>query len=317
MSQPRPSVFRQLTSLDWGDHPVTPGRLVYLLKLKFGDGWRVAYYRDVVRPQILSTPPVGGPPDRGCEIHVLTSSGDWLNLLWALKSFYRYSGRRYLLCIHDDGTLSDRASQTIQSAFPQARLISRETADRRVEPLLANYPRSQKLRATNTLALKVFDFIAFLESDRMMILDSDILFFTEPAALLSTLENCTRNSLNKDWRYGYTIDLTVGAESGIELPALVNSGLGLIHRESMRLDWVEEFLALPGILGHPHQIEQTLIALCSAKFGFTMLPAEYDVHTGAIRDGAPSRHYAGPMRPLMYGEGLRVLANQGFLKSAW
>lgn len=313
MSQPRPSVFRLLTSLDWGDHPVTPGRLVYLLKLKFGDGWRVAYHRDVVRPRILSTPPLGGPPDRSCEIHVLTSSGDWLNLLWALKSFYLYSGRTYALCIHDDGTLSDEAREAITSALPHARLISRETADRRVEPLLANYPRCQKLRATNTLALKVFDFIAFLESERMMILDSDILFFTEPAALLATLDHCPRNSLNQDWRYGYTIDLKVGDELGIELPALVNSGLGLIHRESMRFDWIEEFLALPGILGHPHQIEQTLIALCSAKFGFSMLPPEYDVHTGPIREGVPCRHYAGPTRPLLYGEGMRILVALGFL----
>ena len=32
---------------------------------------------------------------------------DWLNLLWTLKSFYLVSGRRYRLCIHEDGTLDD------------------------------------------------------------------------------------------------------------------------------------------------------------------------------------------------------------------
>ena len=86
----------------------------------------------------------------------------------------------------------------------------------------------------------------------------------------------------------------------------------------MRLELIEEFLALPGVLSHSHQIEQTLIASCSAKFGFEMLPQEYDVYTGPIRPAVPCRHYAGPTRPLMYCEGMRLLADEGFLTSeAW
>ena len=315
MSQHWPSAFRQLTWLDWGDYPITPGRFVYLLKQKFGDGWRVAYYRDVIRPRVLATPPIH-TTDRSCEIHVLTSRCDWQNLLWALKSFYLYSERRYALCIHDDGTLPDDACQALRTAFPDARLISKAASDLRLQSLLSNYPRSRKLRAANTLALKVFDFPAFLECDRMMILDSDILFFSKPAMLLAALEGSARNTLNKDWRYGYTIGVDAINQLDFDLPPLVNSGLGLIHRESMRLDWVEEFLDLPDIHSHSHQIEQTLIALCSAKFGFSMLPAEYEVYTDALREGAPCRHYAGPMRPLMYREGIRVLCDKGFLTSA-
>ena len=105
-------------------------------------------------------------------------------------------------------------------------------------------------------------------------------------------------------------------EGGFDLPPLINSGLGLLHRASLRFDWVEEFLGLPDILSHSHQIEQTLIALCSARFGFEMLPAEYDVHLGPRRPGAPIRHYTGPIRHLMFSEGIRTLARQGFLKSA-
>lgn len=304
------SAIPQLARLEWGDYSVTPGRLVYLLKLKFGDGLRVAWYRDVVRARILELPPVR-TPDRTCEIHVLTSRGDWLNLLWALHSFYRYGGRAYALCIHDDGSLDAPARGALQRAFPDARLVSRSEADQRVKPLLA--ARSLALRASNTLSLKVFDFRAFLEADRMMILDSDVLFFSRPTALMHALEFSTGNALNKDWRDGYTLDEATLSSLPFPMPALINSGLGLLHRDSLRLEWIEEFLALPGILSHPHQIEQTLIALCSARFGFAMLPVEYDVHTGPRRLGAPSRHYAGPMRPLLYGEGMRALVRQGFL----
>jgi hypothetical protein len=265
---------------------------------------------------ILSAPPLDLPEDRSCEIHVLTSADDWLNLIWALRTFQKCSGRNYALCIHDDGTLKAPAIETLRTAFPRARIIPRAESNTRLAKILTPFPRCQMLRATNTLALKVFDFAAFLEADRMILLDSDILFFDKPTALLAALDDpgFTRNTLNRDWRDGYTIDLAATRPLlDFDCPALINSGLGLIHKNSLRLEWIEEFLALPGILGHTHQIEQTLVALCSAKFGFQMLPAEYDVHRGPRNPRAPGRHYAGPMRPLMYSEGIRELMQKGFL----
>ncbi len=297
--------------------PLTPGRLMYLLKTKFQDGPRVAYYRDFVRPAILHTAPFEHTDDPHCEIHVLTSADDWLNLLWALKTFYHWSGCRFALCIHDDGTLPEKACKHLRTAFPAARLISRAAADARVEPLLADYPRSRSLRAENRFTLKLFDFHAYLEADRMLLLDSDILFFARPAALLALIADpgCRHNSLNQDWRYGYSFaSEDAQPPLGFSLPPLINYGLGLIHRGSAPLAWIEEFLALPNIFKNQYVIEQTLAALCSARFGFRMLPAEYDVRMGARRPETPSRHYCGPARHLMYGEGLRELVRGGFLE---
>ncbi len=301
--------------LEWGGHPFTLGRLVYLWKRKYGAGLRVAYYRDVVRPRILATPPVPTPDGR-CEIHVLTSDDDWLNLLWALKTFYRSSGSHFALCIHDDGTLRPAACEQLRRAFPLARLISRADADAHLEPLLADYPRCRALRTGNRFSLKVFDFHAYLGADRMLLLDSDVLFFARPAALLALIADpeCCFNSLNQDWRYGYSFPAGDGLPPlDFPLPPLINYGLGLIHRGSAPLAWIEEFLALPGIFHNPYVVEQTLAALCSGRFGYRMLPAEYDVHMGTRHPGVPSRHYAGPSRPLMYSEGIRDLVRDGLL----
>ncbi len=298
-------------------HRVTPGRVLYLLRTKLRHGWRAAYYRDFVRPQILAAKPFSETDDTSCEIHVLTSAEDWLNLVWALKTFYHWSQRRFALCIHDDGTLSETACGHLRATFPNARLIRRTEADRDVVPLLAAHPRCQSFRASNKLALKVFDFAAFLNAERMCLLDSDILFFQRPTALLALIDDprVRHNSLNKDWRDGYTIKPdALQSMVDFEFPPLINSGLGLIHRGSLSPAWVEEFLALPGILSHPHQIEQTLIALCSARFGFEMLPPEYDVRLDAAPPGAPSRHYTGPIRHLMYRDGMRRLVKDGFLE---
>lgn len=289
---------------------ITPGAALLKFRQTFGYGLRVAYYRDVVRRRILSSEPIIGLTDRTCEIHVLTSSADWLNLVWALKSFYWASGRRYALCIHDDGSLEPDQSDALKHHFPDARLIDRKEADQKVLCELEGYPRCLSFRKTNLLAPKVFDFRSYLESDRMLLLDSDVLFFTEPTELLNRIENPSYrlNTVNADVATSLTVEPEVAERmAGIKIQERFNSGLGLIHRDSLRLDWIEEFLGLPGIIGHFWRIEQTLFALCSSRFGVELLPKEYDVHLGKGINGSPSRHYVGAVRHLMYGEGMRLL----------
>jgi hypothetical protein len=275
----------------------------------------VAYFRDRVRPRILATRPVECGADNTCEIHVLTSSADWLNLVWALKSFYFYSNRRYSLCIHDDGTLGAAETAALREHFPGARVIARPDADRRLETVLAAYPRCLDFRRSNPLSPKVFDFAAYLAAPRMLLLDSDILFFDEPRELLRRIEapDYNLNSVNSDLDNAYTVEPElVLLELGLRMPDRFNSGLGLIHRDSMRLEWIEEFLGLPGIVGHFWRIEQTIYALCSARFGVELLPSEYDVRLGKGIRGLPCRHYIGAIRHLMYSEGVRDLARRRF-----
>jgi hypothetical protein len=292
------------------------GRTLLLLRQKYGRGLKTAWYRDRVRPRILSTRPVECGTDDTCEIHVLTSAADWLNLVWALKSFYYYSERRYGLCIHDDGSLGADALASLLHHFPGARIVTREEANRTVEEALQPYPRCLRFRQTNHLAPKLFDFVRYLTADRMLLIDSDILFFSRPAELLDRIENpgYTLNSVNPDVSSAYTIEPEVARQAwGLDVPQRFNSGLGLIHRQSMRFDWIEEFLALPGIVGHFWRIEQTIYALCSARFGVELLPEEYAVRLKGSIDGLPCRHYIGAIRHLMYNEGMRQLLKQRFL----
>ncbi|AFZ59167.1 hypothetical protein H6G54_02075 [Anabaena cylindrica FACHB-243] len=293
------------------------GSMVYNLRKKYQYGFVTAYYRDRVRKNILNSHPIINTSNRVCEIHVLTSANDWLNLIWALKSFYHYSQRQYALCVHDDGTLTQDNITTLQHHFPDARIIDRKQADEKVLPLLSSYPLCLEFRKTNHLSPKVFDFAAYLQSDRLLLLDSDILFFQEPTELLNRIENpdYKLNTLNADENSAYTVEPeTVKSQLGFDLAARVNSGLGLIHQQSLNFDWIEEFLSLPDIIGHFWRIEQTIYALCSSRFGVELLPKAYDVHLEGGINGSPSRHYVGKIRHLMYREGIRHLVQNGFLK---
>jgi hypothetical protein len=294
------------------------GSWVYQLRRTCANGPRASFYREVVRRRILRTPPIEGLTDARCDIHVLTSREDWLNLIWTLKSFYAASGRNYKLCIHDDGTLDQAAKREVSRQFPDARLIDSETANREVLLKLEAYPRCRTFRQTNLLAKKVFDFRHYLQSERLLLLDSDVLFFSAPSELLHRLEapEYVRNSVNADVASALTVDSRdVRNLLGLELPERFNSGLGVIHGQSLRLDWIEEFLGLPGVLNHSWRIEQTLLALCSARWGVELLPNEYCVSLKPGVGGCVAKHYVGAVRHLMYSEGIAQLARQGLLKS--
>jgi len=196
--------------------------------------------------------------------------------------------------------------------FPLARIIDRDTANRQVIPQLEAFPRCRQFRESNPLAPKVFDFRTFLKSDRMLLLDSDVLFFSHPAELVRRIEDpqYRLNSVNCDVASAYTVSAAeVQQQCDVRLIPKFNSGLGVIHRDSLRLDWIDEFLGIPGIIGHFWRIEQTLYALCSSRFGVELLPEEYNVFlNGQVRD-QPVRHYVGAIRHLMYSEGIRKLSS--------
>lgn len=293
------------------------GRLLYQYNVRFGAGFVTAYYRDIVRWRILNSPPITNNIDDRCEIHVLTSKSDWINLIWVLKSFYQASGKHYRLCIHEDGSLTGEDLQILHYHFPQSRLIDRRNADDAMKPVLRDMPLSHDFRSSNPLALKVYDFQAFLRSDRLFLLDSDVLFFRKPTVLCARLEDSEYrlNTLNKDWTNGYTVTPDQLQEHlDFRWPHLINSGLGLIHEGVVRPELCEHFLSLPGVLGHHHRIEQTLIALCCARDGFEFLPEEYDVLNQRELPSTPSRHYTGPIRQRMYREGMARLISQGLLR---
>lgn len=274
---------------------------------------KTRYYRDIVRPRILKTAPVIDTQDNTLEIHVLTSDKDWLNLMWTLKSFYHVSPRRLALCIHGDPGLSSQSVASLQEHFPNARIITQDVAREEVLDSLAAYPRCRQLRETNILAIKVFDFLHYLKAERMALFDSDLMFFDEPTAWLNYANDRDRcvNVFNPDIASAYAVDEDVICEAGFAIHPEVNSGFGIVHRDSMPLHWIEEFLSVPGLPGgHFWRIEQTLYALCASRFGVELLPNDYRVFLDGEVGDRPFRHYVGAVREQMYTEGMRILASK-------
>jgi hypothetical protein len=294
--------------------------MLFSLRRLHHEGWTTPYWRNQVRPRILDTPPCHADRQSDVKIHMLVSHDDLLNLLWTLKSFYHFSERGYPAVIHDDGTLTTADCELLRRHFPDSRVISAAEAETTVAAALKSYPRCARYRAMHSLARKVFDFGCYFRGRRMLLLDSDLVFFQRPDELLSRLdgEYSDRNAFNA----GQNLMLNISAlearqQFGIDLVERINSGLAVLRPEVFNFDWMEEFLGSESIWsGHVWRIEQTLLALAASRDGVDLLlEREYRVSLNEGSSGCVVKHYVGVVRHLMYREGIARLVREGFLEN--
>jgi hypothetical protein len=140
-------------------------------------------------------------------------------------------------------------------------------------------------------------------------LDSDVLFFNHPHEIMQWAMNPAMECwFNEDVveRSLMTPD-HARTDLGVKLWRKVNTGLGLMVREAIELEFCERALGETSIFkGDIARIEQTLFALCASRYGKGgLLPPTYEVTLNKeASENAISRHYAGPVRDRFYGEGM-------------
>jgi len=267
--------------------------------------------------RILDTAPVVtapiGPQSRA-EVHLLCSYRDYLCGIWALKSFYHFAGVSYPLVIHIQGGIADRALSRLRRHFPNARLVRQAEADGIVEEYLSSRGLTRLLNArrTSPFMMKLTDFPILSESEYMLTLDSDVLFFSRPSELLSWPGSATAQALfQRDVASAYNIsEAEAEANFGIRMAKAVNTGIALLLRRNLDLSRCEQFLAHPEVAKPTGFIEQTLHSLCASEVGeVAYLPESYLVCLEPVAgvDGLVARHYAGTSRRLLTAEGMPAL----------
>ena len=280
------------------------------------EGFATAWRRRRLQSPILDTPPVRTAAAGPVEVRVLTWRRDWVNMVWALKSFYQYAGVDYPLVIHDGGLLPRQAA-ALRSHFPDAGFVPAAGADARFPAELRRrgLARCAEYRSKNVSTRKLFDFFLDSTAEYVLCIDSDIVFFRRPDLLIVPPQGVARNRYNEDDGYWYTMPLDeLAAAFGVRPPPGVNSGLAVVRRESIDFAAVERYLEHPRLFADPWVTEQTLHALLSTTYGLELLPRTYRVGGPAgLTPDLVCKHYPGTHRPLLYTEGMRHLFDAGLV----
>jgi hypothetical protein len=211
--------------------------------------------------------------------------------------------------IHDDGGMPPEARPAIVKMLPGVRGFTGAEADRTVLDALAGHPTCRGYRLAHPLARKIFDIPILTRADRFIILDSDIIFFRKPEAILRwCADGAGQCWFNRDVHEAMPISRSqVQEKLGVDMWHRVNSGLCLIDRATIDFDLCERALRDTNLLQkHIWLVEQTLFAICaSAKGRGGLLPEGYEVTKAEnASSDAVARHYVGAVRQRFYADGI-------------
>jgi hypothetical protein len=277
--------------------------------IKHGPGypWR----RYIAPARILNTRAIRAKAAGDVTVCVLTSRNDWQPCLWSLVSFYELTGLRLPLLIYSDGTLSNAHVARIKGIFPDARIIDPAVADAAVANSLSQFPNCRKFRLAQPCARRIIDLPLLCSSNSILMLDSDILFFSRPEELVRQIASARSGSFvfERDMQDAYFDSrANIRERFNIEVAAQVNCGIMLADISNFDHARIENWLGQAPIEKHPWA-EQTLWAMYAGQGRTTLLGKEYDVTMSEhIKSRTVMKHYIKPIRDFMYTQGIPHLS---------
>jgi hypothetical protein len=267
---------------------------------------------------ILSSPTV----DHGWRVAFLSGERFWYQSLFCFVSLQMQVPARITPVIFDDGTLTDETRRYIRRVVSWVTFQSFEAIEDRIERLLpsASFPFLRARRSGFPLLRKLTD-IHLGAPDWTLFMDSDMLFFRRPDALIEWFSH-PRPIFMQDigtW-YGYSAEL-MKELARVPVPEGVNSGLYALYGPSIDWEQVEYWCRSQLERQGPHYFqEQALTALILGRSNATPLAkADYIVMPNLEEGYAPSavlHHYVAASKRSYFQHGWRRIAAAITLKAS-
>ena len=232
--------------------------------------------RAAMEAAAATLPPPGPFPGETLRPHVLTGRRFWYQTAFCLWSVAREAERPVAPVIHDDGTLDEPGRAKLWALFPAARFVDPAEARARLDEWLpaGRFPTLRERWENYPHIRKIID-PHVGSTGWKLVMDSDLLFFRRPDALIGHLERADRplHAVDCATSYGYSRAL-MAELAGRPVADLVN--VGLTGLDSGQIDWdrLEGWCrALVGREGKSYYLEQALVALLVAGRDCAVLPA--------------------------------------------
>jgi hypothetical protein len=215
-------------------------------------------------------------PEGVYPVAVRFLSGDrfWDQTLFCIVSLQLTAEKRIDPIIFDDGTLGPDCKEAILRAVPWTRFRQCEEIEAQLNERLpsARYPTLRSRRLNYPHLRKLTDLHD--PHEWSLILDSDMLFFRRPDALLAWMEQPKDGLFIQDAirSYGYSDELMAALAHG-SIPDQMNVGLYGLHGSMIDYDFIEHCVRVQLELeGANYLQEQALTALLFSRLPTTALP---------------------------------------------
>lgn len=307
----------------------SPGRLAYRFlfepigKMRDSLRWggpinrrRALRGHEAMKVAARDLPPMAEPQAHsGLSVNFLSGEHYWHQTLFCFYSLQLVVDGKVDVTIYDDGSFTRGLIDLLRAKIGWVRVVSAAEAEARLDNFLARdrFPTIRTRRDTFPLMRKFAD-VHCDSREYRIVLDSDMLFYRTPHALLDWAKAAEKRGiyiLDIETAYGYD-PVFMSEQVGREIPARVNSGVYGIHGAMVDWDEVERCCKEQLDRFGPHYFqEQALTAMqLSRDAPAPLVEADYIVKPSVAEGYKPSaalHHYVTESRRAYFDRGWRTI----------
>lgn len=291
---------------------------IFFLRRLFQEGFSLKHFLNYFKNRYFWRFFISGTPrfKQGLkddfELHVLCRKKDLWMLIWALSSFLFHSKLNPEIFVHDDGTLDDKTVKLLENKFINLAVIKKKEADRFVNNYPGINPKVLSFREKgHKLVLKLTDSLLLAKSEKVMIMDSDILFFNRPQEIVDFI----RGKLHKDAlisrNYGdqpYDLmmnpDYGKGVNYNLAAAGFMNSGIIVFNRSKIRYADLIYYLDNTKRKIDDYLLEMAGWSFLISSLNFEFLSPERYIIKGRPNENIVAKHFTSPRRYEFFAYGI-------------
>lgn len=174
----------------------------------------------------------------GYPIYFLTGKNFLYQTLFCSASLIKFSSEKFQFILVDDGSFNEELILRINRQMPGAEIITKEIINQNLNKILPeeNFPYLNFKRKIYPHIKKLTDIHTIANNKYKLVLDSDMLFWSEPTEVINWLKkpDGALHMIDCDEAYGYSAEL-MQILCNYQIPKLVN--VGAFGLQSNSIDW--------------------------------------------------------------------------------
>lgn len=293
---------------------------LFFVRRLLQEGYGPQYWGSYVKNRFFGSYLISGVPrydyvaDPNFELHTICSKKDIWMLVWMLRSFLVLSKLKPLIVIHDDGSLDEESVKSINDIFSnnvKVLFINETTKSVLATPSLPDIVR-QARQGGHFFLNRLIDIYVLSKAKRLLILDTDILFYKPPVEVIDFIEGrsdydaLTQRQINDAIIFDLAMDDYFNEKYKTEEKkvALMNGGFLLFNGEKLNMNQLVEYLTHTKRSFDDYFIEMAGWACVLAQLNFSFLLPEVYAIKGFLNDKMVMKHYTSPRRYELFAYGI-------------
>lgn len=248
-------------------------------------------------------------PREDFSLHMLCQEEDVLMAEWAIRSFLKHSGLCPKIIIHDDGSMTKESARRLENRFSNLKVLFRSKALK----MLESHKGFERIREFSikghNIVMQLIDIFLLNDTSKVMLMDSDILFFNKPQEIIDFVNGQTDCDVLVSKQPG-TYDLMVSDDYASKYhiyerrAGFMNSGMIIFNKVSILQDKFYEFFDNTKRSYDDYFLGMSGWGCIISQVNYKFLPEDKYILKGRPIKDTIMKHFTGPRRYEFYAYGI-------------